>query len=158
VVQAVQRGLQRRATGVSPQVAPKPRIAAESRSRPRVLVAEDSDVIREGLRRLLEAHGCDVVLARDGAEALQLAERDTIGFDLVSTDVMMPQLDGYQLTRALRAHPRHKDVPIVMVTSRSEHIDRVRGFDAGVDEYLTKPLDSGELVRAVERHLKRRPA
>ncbi len=57
-----------------------------------------------------------------------------------------------------RAHPRHKDVPIVMVTSRSEHIDRVRGFDAGVDDYLVKPLDSGELVRALERHLHaRRP-
>jgi two-component system chemotaxis sensor kinase CheA len=156
VVQTVQQGLLRKS--VAPRAALPPPKAAPSRSRPRILVAEDSDVIREGLRRLLEAHGCDVVLARDGAEALQLAERDTTGFDLVSTDVMMPQLDGYGLTRALRAHPRHKDVPIVMVTSRSEHIDRVRGFDAGVDEYLTKPLDSGELVRAIERHLKRKGA
>jgi two-component system chemotaxis sensor kinase CheA len=165
VVQAVQRGLQR-ADGSRTRTRTNQIVHAHeqqsdptrtnTRARPRVLVAEDSDLIREGLRRLLEAHGCDVVQARDGAEALALAEKDTVGFDLVSTDVMMPQLDGYQLTRALRAHPRHKDVPIVMVTSRSEHIDRVRGFDAGVDEYLTKPLDSGELVRAVERHLKRK--
>ena len=61
---------------------------------------------------------------------------------------MMPRMDGYELTRALRQPPRHRDVPIVMVTSRGEHIDRVRGFDAGVDEYITKPLDSAELVRA----------
>jgi DNA-binding response OmpR family regulator len=123
-----------------------------------VLVAEDSDVIREALKRVLEAHGCDVLAARDGAEALAIAERETDPFDLISTDVMMPVLDGYELTRRLRAHPKHRHVPIVMVTSRSEHIDRVRGFDAGVDEYLVKPLDSGELVRALERHVRREPA
>jgi DNA-binding response OmpR family regulator len=67
----------------------------------------------------------------------------------------MPRLDGYQLTRALRAHPRHHDVPIVMVTSRSAEIDRVRGFDAGVDDYLTKPLDGGELLRTIDNLLGR---
>jgi DNA-binding response OmpR family regulator len=124
-----------------------------------VLVAEDSEVIRETLRRLFETHGCEVIAARDGAEALELAERDALGFDLVSTDVVMPRLDGYELTRALRAHPRHRDVPIVMVTSRSAEIDRVRGFDAGVDDYLTKPLDGGELLRTMDhligRHKRR---
>jgi two-component system chemotaxis sensor kinase CheA len=154
VSQAVQRALSHRR---SPTVAPA---IVEARDRlrprrPRVLLAEDSDVIREALKRALEAHGCEVLAARDGGEALELAERAD-GFDLVSTDVIMPVVDGYELTRRLRAHPRHKDVPIVMVTSRSEHIDRVRGFDAGVDEYLTKPLDSGELVRVVDRHLGRR--
>jgi len=77
-------------------------------------------------------------------------------FDLVSTDVMMPRMDGYELTRALRAMPAYAATPIVMVTSMGERIDRVRGFDAGVDEYMTKPLDSGELVRVVERHIGRR--
>jgi DNA-binding response OmpR family regulator len=117
------------------------------------LLAEDSDVVREQLRRVLEAHGYEVVTARDGAEALDLASRDVAGFDLVSTDVMMPHMDGYELTRALRAQARHRDVPMIMVTSKGEHLDRVRGFDAGVDDYLTKPLDAGELLRAVERHL-----
>jgi len=156
IVPLVQRGLQRRADPGrrTRPVVPAPGVPVDRR--PRVLLAEDSDIIREQLKRVLEAHGCEVVAARDGAEALALAERDAAGFDLVSTDVMMPALDGYQLTRALRAHPRHKSVPIVMVTSKSEHIDRVRGFDAGVDEYLVKPLDSGELVRALERHLRKR--
>ena len=54
---------------------------------------------------------------------------------------MMPRMDGYELTRALRAIAEYRDVPIVMVTSRGERIDRVRGFDAGVDEYITKPHD-----------------
>ncbi len=159
VGQVVQRGLQSKRATQRPASSTATAPGAPRRSRPRVLIAEDSDVIREGIRRMLEAHGCDVVAARDGAEAMELADRDALGFDLVSTDVMMPQVDGYELTRRLRAHPRHKNVPIVMVTSRSEHIDRVRGFDAGVDEYLVKPLDSGELVRALERHLhKGRPS
>jgi two-component system chemotaxis sensor kinase CheA len=162
VVQVVQRGLVR-----APRVEPAPHTELSTprtepppspRARARVLVVEDAEVVRETLRRVFEAHGCEVVTARDGAEALALVERDAAGFDLVSTDVIMPRLDGYELTRALRAGSRHKDVPIVMVTSRSEHIDRVRGFDAGVDEYLTKPLDSGELERALARylHLERR--
>ncbi|MCA9677188.1 MAG: response regulator, partial [Myxococcales bacterium] len=74
-------------------------------------------------------------------------------FDLISTDVMMPRMDGYELTRALRALPEYADTPIVMVTSRGERIDRVRGFDAGVDEYITKPHDRQLLLRAVRRLL-----
>jgi chemosensory pili system protein ChpA (sensor histidine kinase/response regulator) len=155
VVQVAQRAIQRQIRPVLPGPGLEARGHASSRRRPKILLAEDSDVIRETMRRLLEAHGCEVLLARDGGEALAIAD-GTDGFDLVSTDVMMPILDGYELTRRLRAHPRHKNVPIVMVTSRSEHIDRVRGFDAGVDEYLVKPLDSGELLRALERHVGRR--
>jgi two-component system chemotaxis sensor kinase CheA len=154
VVQIVQRALTK---GAPARVtsAPTP-VQLPHGKRPRILVAEDSDVIRESLRRVLEAHGYEVVTARDGREALDIATRDERGFDLVSTDVMMPNLDGYELTRALRSTPRHKDVPMIMVTSKQAELDRVRGFDAGVDEYLTKPLDGGELLRAVERHLTRR--
>ncbi|HEY7956607.1 MAG TPA: response regulator [Polyangia bacterium] len=153
VVEVVQRGLRRHAPAMLAPLTDTPE--APARARPRVLLAEDSEVVREAMRRALEACGCEVVTARDGTEALLLAERDPAGFDLISTDVMMPGKDGYELTRALRADPRHKDVPIVMVTSRSEHLDRVRGFDAGVDEYLVKPLDQGELERAIDRHLGR---
>ncbi len=111
--------------------------------------------MRESLRRLLDGAGYEVVEARDGAEGLKLANASE--FDLISTDVMMPNLDGYELTRALRAGDKHKNTPIVMVTSRGEKIDRVRGFDAGVDEYITKPHDRQELLRAVAKHLKRAP-
>ncbi len=152
VAQVIQRGLARPATRPAEKIAAAPAQAGTQRRR--VLIAEDSEVIRETLRRLFETQGCEVVPARDGAEALEIAERDSQGFDLVSTDVIMPRLDGYELTRALRAHPRHRDVPIVMVTSRSAEIDRVRGFDAGVDDYLTKPLDSGELLRAIDHLLR----
>jgi two-component system, chemotaxis family, sensor kinase CheA len=161
VVEVVQRALARSPSAVRrPPSAPE-RTAEGGTRKARILLAEDSDVVREQLKRVLEAHGYEVVTARDGAEALDIANRDPLGFDLVSTDVMMPKLDGYELTRALRQHPRHRDVPLIMVTSKGEHLDRVRGFDAGVDEYMTKPLDGGELVRAVDRclgrHLGRHP-
>ena len=112
-------------------------------------VSVDAAQLRDGCTRQLPR--AVFVPARDGAEGLALAERQD--FDLVSTDVMMPNLDGYELTRALRASPRHRDTPIIMVTGRGERIDRVRGFDAGVDEYITKPHDRQDLLGAVARHL-----
>jgi CheY-like chemotaxis protein len=120
---------------------------------PHVLVAEDADVIREGIKRALEGAGLRVTAARDGQEALEAARKER--FDLVSTDVVMPRMDGYDLTRELRALPEYRDVPIVMVTSKGERIDRIRGFDAGVDSYLTKPTDATELLRVIEGLLRR---
>jgi chemotaxis protein histidine kinase CheA len=116
-----------------------------------VLLVEDSDIIREALRRLLADAGYHVTTAVDGLHGLELSK--TRRFDLVSTDVVMPRMDGYELTRALRATPEYADVPIVMVTSKGERIDRVRGFDAGVDEYITKPHDRQLLLRAVRKLL-----
>jgi two-component system chemotaxis sensor kinase CheA len=118
---------------------------------PHVLIVEDSDTVRESLRRLLVGAGFRVTVASDGVEGLEACRRTR--FALVSTDVMMPRMDGYELTRALRASTEYRDTPIVMVTSRGERIDRVRGFDAGVDEYITKPHDRALLVRVVKKLL-----
>ncbi len=116
-----------------------------------VLLVEDSDIVREALRRLLVDAGYLVTVAVDGVHGLELARANR--YDLVSTDVMMPRMDGYELTRALRATPEYADTPIVMVTSMGERIDRVRGFDAGVDEYITKPHDRQQLLRVVRKLL-----
>jgi two-component system chemotaxis sensor kinase CheA len=147
----VQRAL---ALGRRAPAAPAP-AAPVALGAPRVLLVEDSDTIRAAMQRMLEAAGYHVTPARDGAEGLRLAE--SADFALISTDVMMPNLDGYELTRALRASARHASTPIIMVTGRGEKIDRVRGFDAGVDEYLTKPHDRQEFLGAVARHLGRKP-
>jgi two-component system, chemotaxis family, sensor kinase CheA len=126
----------------------------KEKKRARVLIAEDGDVVREGLRKALENIGLEVVAARDGQEALEHAKAGS--FDLVSTDVMMPRLDGYGLTRALRALPAYHKTPIVMVTSRDQRVDVLRGYDAGVDAYVTKPADVNALLKTIEELLARR--
>jgi DNA-binding response OmpR family regulator len=122
-----------------------------SASASHVLLVEDSDIVRESLRRILADAGYVVTVAVDGQHGLELAQLKR--YDLISTDVMMPRMDGYELTRALRAMPEYANTPIVMVTSMGERIDRVRGFDAGVDEYITKPHDRTQLLRSVRKLL-----
>ncbi len=141
----VQRALRR------PQARRVEKRAAARRARGDVLLVDDSDTVREALKRLLVDAGYDVTTAEDGRAALELCK--VRAFDLVSTDVMMPYMDGYELTRALRSMPEYKDVPIVMVTSRGERIDRVRGFDAGVDDYITKPHDRQLLLLSIQKLL-----
>ena len=135
------------------EVAPTLRVNAPRLARKRVLVAEDADVVREALKHALEMAGLEVVTARDGAEALEYARSKH--FDLVSTDVMMPRLDGYGLTRALRATPEYARTPIVMVSSKDQRVDVLRGYDAGVDAYVTKPADVHALLRTIDELLAR---
>ena len=134
-----------------PRPAATPRHAPASAASSHVLLVEDSDTVRESLRRLLAEAGYLVTVAVDGQHGLEQARARR--YDLVSTDVVMPRMDGYELTRALRAMPEYANTPIVMVTSKGERIDRVRGFDAGVDEYITKPHDRQLLLRTVRKLL-----
>ncbi|HEY3667325.1 MAG TPA: hybrid sensor histidine kinase/response regulator, partial [Polyangiaceae bacterium] len=97
-----------------PTLAARPRAVRTDRAR--VLVAEDSDVIREAIRRELSQAGFDVTTAVDGEEALRISKEHR--FDAVSSDVMMPHKDGYELVRALRTDPNYRDTPIVLVTSK----------------------------------------
>jgi two-component system chemotaxis sensor kinase CheA len=118
----------------------------------RVLVAEDSPPARQLLCDLFRKLGFAVVEAADGEQALFELERHH--FDLISTDARMPHMDGYELTRRLRHEPRTKNTPVLMISARGERVDKVRGFDAGVDAYLVKPTDAAELAEAVSRLLK----
>ena len=92
--------------------------------------------------------------AADGEIALRIAKEQH--FDAVSSDVMMPHRDGYELVRALRTDPNYRDTPIVLVTSKDARIDAVRGYDAGADAYLTKPADADELIRTIDTLLRQR--
>jgi two-component system chemotaxis sensor kinase CheA len=103
----------------------------------KVLVVEDSFTVRELQRSILEAAGYRVVTARSGREALRCLEDDA-DIGLVLTDIEMPELDGIELVRAIRADERHTELPVVIVTTRAEEEDRQAGLEAGADAYMAK--------------------
>ncbi|CAH2601770.1 Histidine kinase [Rhodovastum atsumiense] len=118
--------------------------------RPRVLLADDNADVRDYLRRLLEGR-YEVAAVPDGAAALAVAEADPP--DLVLTDVMMPRLDGFGLLRALRARPRTRDLPVIMLSARAGEEARIDGLEAGADDYLAKPFSARELLARVRANL-----
>ncbi len=124
----------------------------------KVLIAEDDDNIREGLREILEEEGYRSVTARDGIETLDLFERERP--DFVCLDIMMPGKDGYEVCRAIRRH--NESVPIIFISAKSEEIDRVVGLELGADDFIMKPFGVREVVariRAVTRRcMAQRPA
>src|SRR6185437_1052076 len=103
----------------------------------KILVAEDSFTVRELQRTILQAAGYQVVTARDGREALNALQRNA-DIALVMTDLEMPELDGLELTRSIRADPARSALPVVIVTSHATEEDRRRGIDAGADAYMAK--------------------
>ena len=110
----------------------------------RVLVADDNADMREHLTRLLRAQGWAVEAVPDGREALEAALREPP--DLLLTDVMMPELDGFELVRALRADPRTATLPVVVLSARAGEGASVEGLDLGADDYVVKPFVSQDLV------------
>ncbi|GAB2600769.1 hypothetical protein GCM10027168_37390 [Streptomyces capparidis] len=114
----------------------------------RVLVVDDSKVIRQLIRVNLELEGFEVVTAADGAECLEMVQH--VQPDVVTLDVVMPRLDGLRTAARLRADPRTRDLRIAIV-SACTHLDLERGEAVGVDGYLGKPFEPVELVRLVRR-------
>ncbi|MDX6632443.1 MAG: two-component system, OmpR family, response regulator MprA [Solirubrobacterales bacterium] len=127
-------------------------MALDDSSGGRVLVVEDDDEISDVLRRSLRQDGYEVRTAADGVEALALA--DEFVPDLVLLDLGLPRLDGVEVCRRLRAEG---DVPILILTARTETGDRVEGLDSGADDYLVKPFERAELAARIRALLRRRP-
>jgi len=127
---------------------------AEQSGRPRALVVEDEEAIRDLLCFHLDLAGFDVVAVTDGKEALQLATSES--FDIVVLDVVLPMLDGVTLCQAIRREGPNREVPILMVTARREESDKIVGLESGADDYLTKPFGIREFL-ARTHALMRRP-
>lgn len=117
----------------------------------KILVAEDDAELRQLFCRVLTRHGFQPIGAADGVEALQVLERDYI--DLIVSDIMMPQLDGYALVRGLR--DSGSTIPVLMLTARDGFQDMQFGFLAGADDYLVKPINVNELVLRINALLRR---
>jgi DNA-binding response OmpR family regulator len=119
-----------------------------------VLVADDDRDIRDLVTYRLTRIGYEVVQAHDGEEALKLASERTP--DLAILDVMMPRVDGFEVTRRLRTDERTARMPVILLTSRAQEADVERGFAAGADDYLRKPFSPQELGMRVRAILGRR--
>jgi len=115
----------------------------------RALVVDDSAVIRELIAVNLQLEGLDVTTAGDGESALELAR--TTRPDVITLDVMMPRMTGFEVVERLRADPDIAGIPLVMVTGRAQAVDLARGEEMGVDAYLTKPFEPAELIEVVTR-------
>jgi two-component system chemotaxis sensor kinase CheA len=145
-------GLIQRARQASRATAPRKPIEDSAERRRSILVVDDALTIRELQRSILERAGFHVRVAADGNHALSaLAEATS---DLVLTDIEMPNMDGFALTEAIRAHPTLANIPVLILSSRSSADDRQRGLDAGADGYIQKSgFDEASLLSAVNRLL-----
>lgn len=115
-----------------------------------IMIVDDDPYIRELVRVFMLNEGFDVVEAEDGAQALKKLQ--TVQVDMVILDVMMPNMDGWMLCKELR---EHYDLPILMLTAKGETAQKVKGFELGADDYLTKPFEPLELAMRVRALLKR---
>ena len=121
----------------------------------KILVIEDEPAIITSVSYSLRKEGYEVVTATDGQTGLETARRDTP--DLIVLDVMLPRLTGLDVCRAIRSSPSAllQNIPIIMLTARTEEVDRVVGLEIGADDYLTKPFSMRELVARVKAMLRR---
>lgn len=117
----------------------------------KVLIVDDEQDIVESLQFVLEASGFECHCAYNGEDGLNLARE--ILPDLIILDVMMPKMNGFKICRLLKYDNKYKNIPILMVTARSQQEDKLIGEETGVDEYITKPFDLDEIVKKVEGYL-----
>jgi len=121
-----------------------------------VLLVDDEPGIREAVQAYLEDSGFRVDVASNALDGLDLARQNLP--DLVITDIMMPQVDGYQFLKQLREETQFKSIPVVFLTARGMTADRIQGYNAGCDAYLSKPFDPDELVAIVTNLVEKQAA
>src|SRR5579864_6356115 len=118
-----------------------------------ILVVDDDRNLRKIIQANLELAGFEITAVPNGADALRVL--DSMQPDLVVLDVMMPVMDGYEVARRIRRHPSNTHVPIIMLTAKGEVDDKLAGFDAGADDYMTKPFGPQELLARVKAKIRR---
>ncbi|HUC42479.1 MAG TPA: response regulator, partial [Candidatus Sulfotelmatobacter sp.] len=123
-------------------------------TRPRVLVVDDSTLLRGILREELEAEGFDVHVAEDGAAALEKAA--DLRPDVILLDIGLPGMNGYEVCKRVKSDAATSDISVVMITALNELKDKLAGFEAGADDYLTKPFFTKELLARVRTNLRMR--
>ena len=121
-------------------------------SKPQILYVEDDEVLSFVTKDNLELNGFQVTHAKDGKEAIQLFKKDS--FDLCLIDVMLPEIDGFEVAENIRS--RHSEIPIIFLTAKSLKEDKIKGLKIGADDYITKPFSIEELILKIKIFLKRK--
>lgn len=121
----------------------------------RILIVDDSPSQLMGIRRIVEKLGHEALTAEDGAAGVEAAKRELP--DLILMDVVMPNLNGFQATRAITREPSTKHTPIVLVTTKDQDTDRVWGMRQGAKAYITKPFSETELADIIQQMLGEEP-
>ncbi len=118
----------------------------------KILIVDDEQDIVESLKFILEAYDYTCYCAYNGEDGLRLAKE--IMPDLIILDVMMPKINGYKISRLLKYDNKYKNIPILMITARSQEEDKLIGEETGVNEYITKPFELEYVVEKVNQYLK----
>lgn len=116
----------------------------------KILIVDDEDKIREVIKEYLESNNYECFESSNGKDALELLKRNN--YDLLVLDIMMPKMDGFEVLKEL---PKEYRIPTIILSARGEEIDKLQGFDLGIDDYLTKPFSPKELVARVKAILNR---
>ena len=116
-----------------------------------ILIVDDSNSLRQAFSSILNSLNMKVLLATNGSHAIELLEQHTP--DLVITDIIMPEMNGYELCRWLKNNPATQKIPVLMCSTKSEEFDRYWGMKQGADAYITKPFQSAELIATVQKLL-----
>ena len=120
----------------------------ETKKMPRILVVEDNEMNRDMLSRRLQRREYEVLLALDGRQGIAMAQSESP--DLILLDLSLPEIDGWEATRCLKADPATRDIPVIALTAHAMARDREKAFEAGCDDYDTKPVDFRRLLRKIE--------
>ena len=124
---------------------------AVASQQPTVLVVDDSVTVRKVTSRFLERQGITAVVAKDGIDAIEILQELTP--DLILLDIEMPRMDGFEVAMQVRFNQRLRDIPIIMITSRTGEKHRARAFEVGVNEYMGKPFQEKELLHNIQNLL-----
>jgi len=117
-------------------------------SMPRILCVDDEPLNRSLLEAMLSSRGYDVVLAANGPEALEKIRTERI--DICLLDVMMPGMDGFEVCRRIKSDADHGYIPVVMVTALADSENRIRGIEAGSEDFISKPFDAAEVLARIK--------
>jgi DNA-binding response OmpR family regulator len=117
----------------------------------KILVVDDEVDLVKTIRLSLETEGFMVMASYDGEDALNQARKENP--DLIILDIMLPKFDGYKVCRLLKFDKKHKHIPILMLTAKTQEKDKTLGMETGADEYITKPFDVDELLAKVKSYL-----